>query len=133
MVSFGVGADYINLNTADLEKNVNMNNLNNGILLSQGLPAAFAGLQDGDSKLSGQASNWGFHTGVMVKPNEQHTFGLAYHSKVKLNVNGSVSLTNISGAAAQAVFGGGSFSTSAFTDLYLPQNIQFGYSFKPND
>jgi len=132
-LSFGIGADYFNLNTADLEKNVNMNNLNNAILISNGFPPAFAGLSDADSKLSGSAANWGYHTGLMYRPNEQHSFGLVYHSPVKLNINGSVSLTNISGAPAQAVFGGSNYTTSAYTDLYLPQNLQFGYSYQPND
>lgn len=133
MVSVGVGADYINVNTADLEKNVNMNDVNNGIEIANGLTPTFAGLADGDSKLTGTAANWGYHAGLTFQPTPQNTFGLVYHSKVKLNVNGTVALTGISGAYAQGAFGGSTFATSAFTDIYLPQNIQFGYAFKPND
>jgi long-chain fatty acid transport protein len=132
MVSVGVGADYVNMFTAELEKNVNMNNLNNGILIANGLPPAFAGLSDGDSKLSGTAANWGYHAGVTFQPTEQHSFGLTYHSKVKMGINGSVTMTGLTGPSA-AVFGGSTYSTSANTTLYLPQNVQFGYAFKPND
>jgi long-chain fatty acid transport protein len=132
-LSFGVGADYFNVTTASLEKNVNANNVNNAILVSQGLAPAFAGLQDADSKLKGTAASWGYHAGFKYEPTDQHAFGLVYHSRVKLNINGSVEISNLSGAAAQAVFGGSRYETSAYTDLYLPQNIQLGYAYKPTE
>jgi long-chain fatty acid transport protein len=115
-----VGANYVNLFDAALEKNVNVTNLN----------AALS--PEADSKLTGTAANWGYHAGVTFQPSSQNSFGVTYHSKVKLGVNGSESLTGLTGATA-ALFGGSNFSTSANTTLYLPQNVQFGYAFKPND
>jgi long-chain fatty acid transport protein len=126
--SIGAAADYFNLFDATLEKNVNNTELN--YALSQG--RSQASLSDGDAKLSGTAANWGFHTGVMYQPNDKNAFGLTYHNKVVLNVNGSISLTGLSGYAA-GLFGGSNFTTSAYTTLVIPQNIQMGYAYKPTD
>lgn len=115
-VSVGVGADYVNLFEASLEKNVNFG----------------GGTADADSKLTGTAANWGYHTGVVFQPSTKHAFGMTYHSRVKLNINGTLELSNLSGAGA-ALFGGSKYQTSAYTDIYLPQNVQFGYAFKPTD
>jgi len=126
MMSVGFGADYFNTFDASLEKHINVDDVNTS------LGAPTAGSPEAVSRLSGSATNWGYHAGITFKPSEQHSFGLAYHSKVKLTVNGTASITGLSGASA-LVFGGSNYATSAFTDIFLPQNIQFGYAFKPND
>lgn len=126
MVSVGAGADYINVFNATLNRAVNVNGVNSSL----GAPTTTS--PDGSSSLNGQAASWGYHAGVVFKPTEQHAFGITYHSKVDLQVNGSVSLAGMSGAMA-GLFGGSNFSTSAYTDLILPENVQFGYAFKPND
>jgi len=124
MVSVGVGADYVKTLDATLEKHANVDDINTAL----GFPTV--GAPDANSVLTGKASNWGYHAGVLFQPNEQHAFGLTYHSKIKLSINGSVTLSGLTGASA-TVFGGSDYSTSAYTDLFLPQNIQFGYAFKP--
>ena len=112
MVSLGLAADYYNVFDADLEKNL---------------------VPGGVSDLSGTGANWGYHTGLLIEPNEHHAFGLSYHSKVKLTIKGTASLTAMSDPGLQALFGGANYQTAAYTDLFLPQNIQLGYAFKPND
>jgi len=111
-VSLGFAADYYNIIDATLEKNV---------------------LLGGVSELSGTGTNWGYHTGFLVEPNEHHAFGLTYHSKVKMTIKGTASLSALSDPGLTALFGGANYETAAYTDLYLPQNIQLGYAYKPND
>ena len=114
MVSVGVGADYVNLFDAELDKQV---------------PTGGA---DGTSSLKGQAASWGYHAGIVIQPTEQHALGITYHSKVNLRVNGNLTLAGLSGGLA-ALFGGSNYTTSAYTDAVLPSNVQFGYAYKPND
>ena len=131
MVSIGAGADYVSLFNATLNRAVNVTATNFG-LAAQGI-GTFAGPSpDGSSSLTGQSTAWGYHAGVVFKPTEQHALGVTYHSKVDLRVLGSVSLADLSGTL-MGVFGGSSYSTSAFTDVVLPASIQIGYAFKPND
>ena len=133
VVSVGAGADYVNLFNATLNRaNVNVTATNFG--LAQNGFGTFTGASaDGNSSLTGQAANWGYHAGVVLKPFEQHAFGLTYHSKVDLRVNGSETLTAIVRHHGGESSEGRTFSTSAYTDLVLPASIQLGYAFKPND
>jgi long-chain fatty acid transport protein len=85
---------------------------------------------DGEAKLSAQGTGWGFHGGVRVTPSERHTFGVVYHSKVKLTVKGTAEFNDLSPALA-SIMGGTHYETSAYTDLFIPQNVQLGYAFRP--
>jgi len=109
MVSVGAGADYVNLFDAQLDG-------------QPGVPPIV--LDD----LRGQGTSWGYHAGIVVQPSEQHSIGIAYHSKVDLRVNGHLSLTTGLPAPYPAMV-----TTSAYTDLVLPENVQFGYAYKPTD
>jgi len=124
--SVGVGADYVNVFDAQLDRQV----YSDGVNAALGVPTL--GAADATSSLRGQAADWGYHAGLVFQPNTQNSLGLTYHSKVNLRVNGSETLTGMSGAMS-ALFGGSNYSTSAYTDLVLPSNIQFGYAFKPTD
>ena len=125
MVSVGLGGDYFNVFDASLEKHIDSTAVNyaNGY---------FASSPDANSRLDGTGTNWGYHAGVVLQPNEQNSFGLTYHSKVKLTITGTASITGMSGVAA-TLFGGPEAQTSAFTDIFIPQNIQLGYAYKPTD
>jgi long-chain fatty acid transport protein len=126
MISVGAGVDYVNLFRAQLDRHINVDAVNFA------LGSVTANSSDAISTLRGQSTAWGYHAGVAFQPHEKHSFGITYHSKVDLRVNGSVGLSSMSGAMA-AVFGGSDYSTSAYTDLVLPQNVQFGYAFKATD
>jgi len=135
MVSAGAGADYFNAFDASLEKNINSFDANGSLFLSD--PTDFSqppipGSPNAVSKLSGTGEAWGFHTGVLVEPNSHHSFGLVYHSKVNMHINGTASLSNLSGNMA-ALFGGSSYETAAYTNFVVPQNVQMGYAYKPTD
>jgi long-chain fatty acid transport protein len=132
VVSIGAGADYDNVFDAQLDRHIN-NDFVNAVLHSQhpALPAS-SGSPDAITSLRGTGANWGYHAGMVFQPTEQHSFGIAYHSKVNIRINGDDTVTGITGAGA-IVFGGSTYSSSAYTDIVLPSSIQFGYSYKPND
>jgi len=128
MVSVGAGADYVNLFNAQLDRQISVD----GVDFLLGNPTLGAG--QAVSSLRGESTNWGYHAGVVIKPTEQHAIGITYHSKIDLRVNGNVSVSGISPTSPMAqLFGTSNFTTSAYTDLVLPENIQMGYAFKPND
>lgn len=120
--SFGFGLDYYSTFDADLQKKVPVDVVNFVI----GIPTA--GSPDANTRLKGDGSQWGYHTGILYNPTPSHTFGIAYHSEVKTKIEGDLTITGLSGASA-AVFGGTDFKTKARTDLFYPQNVQFGYKY----
>jgi long-chain fatty acid transport protein len=126
MFSIGAGLKYVNLFNAQLDRHINVDAVN------AALSSPSVGSADAVSSLRGKAADWGYHVGMMFEPHEKHGIGVTYHSKVDLRVNGNVTIRNMSGAMA-AVFGGTDYSTSAYTDLVLPQNVQIGYAFKPTE
>jgi long-chain fatty acid transport protein len=125
MLSIGAGIKYVNAFNTQLDRHISVDTVNAAL----GVPTA--GSPDAVSSLRGQAADWGYHAGLVLQPHEKHAIGITYHSKIDLRVNGNVTLRNLSGASA-ALFGGTDYTTSAYTDLVLPSNIQFGYAFKPN-
>jgi long-chain fatty acid transport protein len=128
MVSVGAGPDYIDVFNAQLDKHVSND------ILNLVLPPTSNGAPDAVSSLRGQGSALGYHAGIQITPNEQHSLGITYHSKNTVRINGNVKLSGLTGTTAQAVFGGSSsYETSAFTDIYIPENVQMGYAFKPSD
>jgi long-chain fatty acid transport protein len=51
-----------------------------------------------------------------------------------VKLKGILELSDLGGALQSFVFGGASqYSTSAETELTIPQNLQIGYAYKPND
>lgn len=122
--SIGAGFDYWNVVDASLEKKINVNAVNAGL--------GGTGGPDANSRLSGTGDGWGYHVGLTFKPAEKQQIGVVYHSSVKVELTGDVQLTGLSGNSA-AVFGGHDFSTGATAPLYMPQNVQVGYSFTPDE
>ena len=136
--SIGAGADYYNVLEGALEKKVDTAQINgdtvfvlsggNGLLAGQ----AAAASADANSRLNGTGDGWGYHVGTTIRPNEHHQIGIVYHSSVKINLTGNVQLTDLNGAAA-TIFGGNTFQVNASAPLFMPQNLQLGYAFMPND
>jgi long-chain fatty acid transport protein len=132
MFSIGVGVDYDNVFDAQLDKHINNDAANLAIFRNYGLGGPTSGSPDGIASLKGSGADWGYHAGFVFQPTEQHALGVTYHSKVNVRINGNETVTGITGLVAQSIFGGSNYSTSAYTDIVLPQSIQFGYAFKPN-
>ncbi|MDU8925293.1 outer membrane protein transport protein [Pasteurellaceae bacterium LIM206] len=76
--------------------------------------------------LSGDDWGFGWNAGVLYEVNENHRFGLAYHSKIKISFDGSVSsdLANSSNPMIQSFAKNG----AGYVDLTLPDYVEFsGY------
>ncbi|MDE2292386.1 MAG: outer membrane protein transport protein, partial [Elusimicrobia bacterium] len=126
-VSIGVGVDYYNVVEGDLEHKFNTR----GVNASKGDVGAYA---DANARLNGNGYGEGYHLGFTYRPNKHHQLGVVYHSNVKVALDGNTVITGLSGTVASAaVFGGTNFQTTAHTALYMPQNIQLGYAWLPND
>lgn len=126
-LSVGAGLDYANVFRAQLDRHVNVDALNFA------LSSPTSGAPDAISSLRGEGKAWGTHVGLLLEPHEKHSIGVTYHSKMKVRINGSLSLSGLSGSAALGVFGGSNYATSAYTDIVLPSNVQAGYAFKPSE
>ncbi len=129
--SVGAGPDYARLLSAQLDRHVSVDLINLSMNQAIGTPLT-NGAPDAISSLRGEGSAFGYHAGLQLTPNTHHSFGAVYHSRKRIRVNGNVTLTGLSGTAA-SVFGGANYETSAYTDVNLPENVQLGYAFIPND
>jgi long-chain fatty acid transport protein len=138
MFSAGFGVDYYNAIEGQLDKKINTKALNFKLVLAQtgnpGVAAANAVGADASSRLNGNGDGYGYHAGVTVRPNEHHQIGVVYHSSVRVGLSGDVEIRGLAGAAASAgVFGSPDFRTAAAAPLFIPQNIQIGYAYQPNE
>ena len=125
-IAFGFGLDYFKVTDASLERKFSPDVVN--FLL--GVPTL--GSPDGHVKLEGDGSDFGYHLGVLYNATEKHSFGATYHSEVKMELEGDVTMTGFTGAGIVAM-GGANFKTSAVADLFFPQNVSLGYGFTPNE
>jgi len=96
------------------------------------------GSSDGSGQLKGEDEGWGYSLSTLIKPNDEHQFGLIYRSAIDLRYKGTanaIDLHNNSTVASQkyeAIFGGKTYSTPFEADLRLPQIVTIGYSYRPN-
>ena len=142
--SAGFGVDFYDALEGALEKKVDSAYINgyatfNALGGLGGAPgsiiagsAAAKASNDANSRLNGTGTGWGYHAGFTIKPNEQNQIGIVYHSSVKIALSGNVQLTNLNGAVA-TVFGGNTYQSGATAPLYMPQNVQIGYAYMPNE
>ncbi|MFH1782635.1 MAG: outer membrane protein transport protein [Candidatus Omnitrophota bacterium] len=130
-LSVGVGANYI---MTDMNKwrKFNTTNVNDSLDDGDSTNNTAATVADGDFQLKGDDEAWSYNLGVIYKPWEGHTIGLAYRSEVDFKyTNSPMTITNLSGLAA-AVFGA-SYDTQITSELNLPQVVSFGYNYQAND
>ncbi len=120
-----VGLDYF-LGDAELHRQVSNS------AIQAGLTGAPLPLPDGSSRIDGDGDGWGFNVGFRWDPTEQHTFGLSYRSKAEVDLDGSIELKGLTGAAA-AAFGGPVFRADASTEIDLPPTLAAGYAFRPDE
>lgn len=132
VVSVGAGFDYWDTIEGQLDKKVNVSAVNFQIATQTGGLIPFTPGPDANSRLNGTGDGWGYHLGATIRPNEHHQIGIVYHSNVKMTLNGDAEFTGLSGGAA-TVFGGRDYQTAASAPLYIPQNVQIGYAWMPND
>ncbi|MDE2490999.1 MAG: outer membrane protein transport protein [Elusimicrobia bacterium] len=123
--SIAAGLDYWNTVEGALEHKINVAALNSS------LGGAAVGA-DANSRLNGNGDGFGYHVGTVLRFNARHQLGVVYHSAVRMALTGNAQIKGLSGTAA-TVFGGSNFSTDANAPLYIPQNVQVGYSYTPNE
>lgn len=127
--SFGIGADYQHIN-AELGSAVNYT-----AVIAQANPALVPtnlGLQ-GQTRVKGSDSAWGFNLGLLYQPSDMTRIGLNYRSAIRYTVNGDVQFTAPATASAggTAVIGavsspGGPLSNGGVSlDLKVPQSATF--------
>ncbi|MDP2599579.1 MAG: outer membrane protein transport protein, partial [Deltaproteobacteria bacterium] len=119
-VSVGAGVVY-GLVDAELKSKVNVTAING------------SASPDGDRKLEGDGSAWGYDFGLLYVPKEKHKLGLTYRSQLSTTLDGNLELSGLSGIAASPfVFGGSTYKSDAKTVVKFPQTVLLGYSYKPN-
>lgn len=96
-VSLGAGLNYQHI-TGELTSAVNYSALAGGALGSN-----VAGV----SSVSGSDSAWGYNLGALFNVDPQTRLGVAYRSRIKYTLDGSVSFSNVPGPLAGAVQNGG--------------------------
>jgi long-chain fatty acid transport protein len=122
-LSLGFGLNYARTDVR-LRSRINQTALNT--LLNGSLTAS----EDGGKKLTGDGQAWGYNAGVLWKPRDKHWLGLSYRSKLKTTVKGSAELSGLSDAA-NALFGGETYTTDVEADVRYPESVLMGYAFRP--
>jgi long-chain fatty acid transport protein len=112
--SVGAGADYYDTTDGQLARSVNLSGF---------------GQPDAHSNMNATGGGWGYHMGVTLKPNEQNQIGLVYHSNVKMNLTGNLLVSGFN----PGVFGVSQVTANVAAPVFIPQNLQLGYAYKPND
>jgi long-chain fatty acid transport protein len=88
------------------------------------------GAEDGKFSLDADGGGWGYNFGVLLKPSDSISMGLAYRSHVSADQSGKVKLENIA-PALQPTFGGSKFETNVDTTVDFPESVSMGIAYSP--
>jgi long-chain fatty acid transport protein len=88
------------------------------------------GADDGTFVLEGDGTGWGYNVGVLLGPWRSLRLGLAYRSRIEVDVDGEATITGIA-PPLQPLFGGGRFETDADTTLRFPEIYSIGLAWDP--
>ncbi|MFN2257475.1 MAG: OmpP1/FadL family transporter [Desulfuromonadaceae bacterium] len=108
----------------------------------QGFPgfATSAGeevIQMGEMELEADGDGWGYNAGLLWKPSERLSIGIAYRSEIELDFDGDadyqITTAGQTVYAAKAGYTDMVYSTGAKTEITLPDMWSFGVAFKPMD
>ena len=124
-LSVGAGGSYVD---AHVRQNSKLNS--NFISISNGGPA---GIADANTEVDVKGHGAGWNLGVLVTPNEKWDVGFFYRSQVQAPLRGEYNADNLQGAVMTSIFGGGSFHTSADTDITFPDSAVLGVNYKATD
>ncbi len=91
---------------------------------------AFGGTADGKTHLTGNGTGWGYNLGILFSPTEKIQIGIAYRSRVHIDINGDVELSDINGASLLSTFGGSQFKSDVSLPLDLPDTLFVGIAYK---
>lgn len=119
--SLGFGVDYYTISELDLQRKVNVTNLNFA------LGGAGTSAPDANQTLSGDGDDVGVAFGAHWEATERDMFGFSYRTGANIPVKGDVELNGLSNESA-FVFGGTDYKTGAESELVIPASAQFGYA-----
>ncbi|MBF0122677.1 MAG: outer membrane protein transport protein [Candidatus Omnitrophica bacterium] len=89
---------------------------------------------DGDVRLKGSDTAFGYRLAGMYRFNERHQFGLMYRSQIRHKYEGKVYVDGMD-PVVQGIYGfsSSSYETTIVSKSTLPDSIVLGYSYKPDD
>lgn len=90
------------------------------------------GASDAHMEIDAEGREWGYNLGLLWKPDDQLSFGLAYPSGIHVNQTGTLTLRDIA-PAAWPLLGGSSFQTSVKTSIDFPAIASIGAAYRPSD
>lgn len=93
-VSLGLGLNYQRI-SGELSSAVNYTALSVGFAPGEGV-----------SSMTGSDSAWGYNLGTLINVTPDTRVGLSYRSKIKYNLNGTVSFSNVPSLLSSAVVNG---------------------------
>ena len=82
-------------------------------------------------RFKGDDTDLGFNAGILWQPWQQHSFGVNYRSATTMDFNGHASIKLVPPVSPYPI-PVSSTTPSSTTGFRFPQNIVFGYSFRPN-
>lgn len=80
----------------------------------------------GQADLEGQGDGWGFNLGLLWKPTDWISVGVAYRSQIHIDITGDLNRTQLGGALP-------SFTADAETEVTLPETFSFAVAVKPTE
>ena len=108
--------------------------------------APFGAFELGELGMDATATGVGYNLGVLWKPRQDLSFGIAYRSEVTLNLSGNANFlaTTPAGLSAMGIdyttipanalpFTRQSFNSGASTSITLPDTLSLGVAWKPTD
>lgn len=90
----------------------------------------FGGIADGKTDITGDGSGLGYNLGVQFSPTEKIKIGIAYRSRVNIEIRGSVKISDISGSAPLSAFGSSDYISDVSLPLNLPDTLSIGLSYQ---
>jgi long-chain fatty acid transport protein len=88
-----------------------------------------AGASDARTHIKTDGDGWGYNLGLLYRPNDSWSIGLAYRSAIRVDQTGTFEMRNIA-PAAQPLFGGASFQTSASGKMKFPKSVDLGIAYR---
>lgn len=134
-VAAGLNVSHV---IVSLQKKAYVNSITGG--------APFGAFELGDLGVDGTATDLGWNAGLLWKPRKDLSFGLAYRSEITWHIKGDANFlaTSPAGLGAMGVnyatipsgllpFYRERFTSSASTDITLPDSLNLGVAWKPTD
>jgi len=94
---------------------------------------------DADFELEGDSTAAGLQASALYKLNERHQFGVQYLGEIERKYHGTVNMDGLNDAMLFAVYGvpngtfGSSYETATTSKATLPQSVDVGYCYRPNE